>query len=1332
MPPRVFAALLLARASWAQVGFIQSDEQRYLDAWGTLTANSYSAVASEAPAALTAECAGKGSAYNGQPANFATHELTGDVSAAQAQAACGRDTVCVVAAGATLRMETNLDVAALVVRGAIMWDDASQTADDQWLCAGYVATEAGGVFNITVHEHRAWVYVKDNSAYHANLTVRAFGGVKSTIELSGRPLRRTWSLLAEPVSADAQSITLLHDPLAMGWAVGDRIMIASTAGQSQGTADSFSISGFGEGNTVQLSGPTTQALRAEFRASGDSGLALLSAEVIHLSRSLVVTGDPFTHVGCSAFSSTASTCTMGLHTIMMGHGGNIRVQHSRVERCGQRGVLGKYCLHMHLISSCPDCLFRGNAVEFGQQRGLVVHGSHLATVAENVFADVRGAGLYVEDGNELFNVLKHNVVVCPHSRWGDMYGCTAPGTDNSEADSSNNQAGMWALPTRNHVVGNRFSNSFNGMFFQANFAGGSGRGAASGLICTESQRLGRIQGNTCHGHGRFGTYLLGPNFPRNTDETVESDGAVGDRGSCAGFTAVGADNGVSTLLSENVDYGNVFVGQYDLGDIQYAHHTALESNNLMYWKTTKNAADGCSAHLRGGLFAGGNVGLPDQAAFLIEGTRFEGDTTLEADHHCDEGVTGVLCSPTYVFVNVEWAVTAARWMYWFQPGANAGASANTLGGLFVLSPPEEANAAGSVFPAGYCALVSGTFSYLAAIDAGASCATAASLGVGTRYSDGVLCSRPLRALRIYTRGLTEATAQRLSVELWQGGTLQSSLLLPYHQIGDDGSTRKQGYALPVATDQAGKTAHEYRIALEGGGALATDWIIEFSDPIFGNRWAADTVTLVVNGRSCGASVSSQHDRAFIWAGVADADHLADGAWGRGACTTQPDLATVNCATQAALALPTCDGCGEAEAAALCSAARCGANGRCTATFLGGDLPVSQSACVCEAPFTGPLCEQDPCAAVAEPCGGHGTCVGTGDSDYSCTCESGHSGRRCEHDCTAVCSGDFPFECNAGGCSPSGACPAPYILCNGGGGCMYVDTLDGVGTDWCPMVAADACDGVVCSKPNDCWLAGPCTNGTCAAATMRPDGSACHSREDGSCLGGECLNGDPSRPPQPPVPAPPMPRAPAQSSALAGAVAGSVVGVLVLLVAGAVVAWRCCRSAGGMRSSVSSTTSSGSGDRPMPMRSKSRAVLQQYAGPKEERKRGTSFVGAFIAPRVSRASFSMEPSGGKNPPSSKGNTPRGSLASGSASVKMPPAPTPPPLPPVTPSLPTGWEEHMTEEGVSYFYDTRSGTTQWERPAPPPRPPGPKPPRPPGSKPDAVTACASVNALRSVKL
>lgn len=302
--------LCLAASARALIGFTQGDEAAYLAAYDTLVADSYSATAA-APAPLTSQCANKGTAYNGAAVDFPTTTLTGDVSAAQAQAQCGGGTVCVVEAGATLRMETSLDVAALVVRGSLHWDDASQSADDQWLCAGYVATEPGGSFNVTVHARRAWIYIKDNSARHANLTVRAFGGVQSAIELSGRPLRRTWSLLAEPAAAGAQSVALMHDPEAMGWAVGDRLMIAPTAAHSTGEADARSITGFGPGNTVLLSAPTSQPFQAEFRAGGaDGGAALLSAEVIHLSRSLTLTGDAFSHVPCGGaggFSTTAGS-----------------------------------------------------------------------------------------------------------------------------------------------------------------------------------------------------------------------------------------------------------------------------------------------------------------------------------------------------------------------------------------------------------------------------------------------------------------------------------------------------------------------------------------------------------------------------------------------------------------------------------------------------------------------------------------------------------------------------------------------------------------------------------------------------------------------------------------------------------------------------------------------------------------------------------------------------------------------------------------------------------------------------------------------------------------
>ena len=71
-----------------------------------------------------------------------------------------------------------------------------------------------------------------------------------------------------------------------------------------------------------------------------------------MSRSVVLTGDDFQHVRCQPGLSGDSSsgcgctgerqwCTLGLHAVMVG-GGVLRVQHARVEKCGQRGVKGKY------------------------------------------------------------------------------------------------------------------------------------------------------------------------------------------------------------------------------------------------------------------------------------------------------------------------------------------------------------------------------------------------------------------------------------------------------------------------------------------------------------------------------------------------------------------------------------------------------------------------------------------------------------------------------------------------------------------------------------------------------------------------------------------------------------------------------------------------------------------------------------------------------------------------------------------------------------------------------------------------------------------------------
>ena len=308
-------------------------------------------------------------------------------------------------------------------------------------------------------------------------------------------------------------------------------------------------------------------------------------QVINLERSIVVTGDEFTNVACDQEGATGggrgggggargcqcdpsrglTKCTVGLHMVGA-NSGLLQVEYTRVERCGQRGIKGRYCLHFHQLQQCQDCLLRGNAIETGQQRAIVVHGTHRSQVEFNVAYDIRGAGYYIEDGNEMYNTLQYNVVICPHAFRGPLGGCTIPGTDNREADTSMNQAGIWAIGVRNNFIGNRASNSFNGLLLHPGFMK-HGQGLAENTVCTTHLPFGRIAGNTCHGHGRFGWYTISFVYPRNVVQQLSNNGAT-DSETCGWANCDGRDTGYQVPVVDMVDYHNVWTGHYEQGDLQ--------------------------------------------------------------------------------------------------------------------------------------------------------------------------------------------------------------------------------------------------------------------------------------------------------------------------------------------------------------------------------------------------------------------------------------------------------------------------------------------------------------------------------------------------------------------------------------------------------------------------------------------------------------------------------------------------------------------------------------------------------------------------------------------
>jgi len=240
--------------------------------------------------------------------------------------------------------------------------------------------------------------------------------------------------------------------------------------------------------------------------------------------------------------------------------------------------------------------------------------------------------------------------------------------------------------------------------------------------------------------------------------------------------------------------------------------------------------------------------------------------------------------------------------------------------------------------------------------------------------------------------------------------------VPYFQIGDDPSnTRKQGYAMTVVPG----LDKSYKLSLNGN-AIPSGWIVEFSDTIFGNRCSPDQINLQVVGKTCPATLTSQHDRQFIWADT-NGNYLK--VPGRGACSGFPDKPRVDCTRVPKIYLdencPQCSGincgqngycdCGTKNCICksgfsgancqndICSYAKCAAGkGACTMTYLGGDLPATMGQCACKPGFFGDQCDADPCAKVK--CGPHGTCASVSATDAVCVCSADWDGPVCDHFC----------------------------------------------------------------------------------------------------------------------------------------------------------------------------------------------------------------------------------------------------------------------------------------------------------------------------------------------
>jgi hypothetical protein len=167
----------------------------------------------------------------------------------------------------------------------------------------------------------------------------------------------------------------------------------------------------------------------------------LCFEVGLLSRNVVLQGD-----------DDSPGTQFGMHSIAA-MGASMRAENAEWRNCGQSLVVGRYCMHFHLLSDVADSYVRANSVHNSFQRAVTVHATNGLQVVGNVAYHVMAHPFFIEDGVETNNIFDGNLIVDVLSSAGPIRTDASP-------------ACFWAANPSNHWRNNACSGGKNGMWLQ--------------------------------------------------------------------------------------------------------------------------------------------------------------------------------------------------------------------------------------------------------------------------------------------------------------------------------------------------------------------------------------------------------------------------------------------------------------------------------------------------------------------------------------------------------------------------------------------------------------------------------------------------------------------------------------------------------------------------------------------------------------------------------------------------------------------------------------------------------------------------------------------------
>jgi hypothetical protein len=342
----------------------------------------------------------------------------------------------------TLVLDINTPVLSfLLIQGTLMFDGEAEDNQVELHSHGILIISGGSLIVGTEEEpfmSKTHIVLYGN-ALSTELPIygsKVLALRRGSIEMHGKPINVTWTKLARTAAAGSITLDLVDF---VDWEVGGKVVIAATGfshrENEEMTIASVEVSGTdGVGSKLTLTHP----LRYEHISVKQviAGREIVTAaEVGYFTRSIVVEGNRNEALegevmGCEEVFNPGQ---FDVQTCFQGRFGNetpsdqfgaqimihpqtpsndeviARLENVEVTWAGQAFRLGRYPIHFHLTGNVSRSYVRACALHQTFNRAVTIHGADHLLVEKNVAFNILGHAYFLEDGNEQYNIIQHNL-----------------------------------------------------------------------------------------------------------------------------------------------------------------------------------------------------------------------------------------------------------------------------------------------------------------------------------------------------------------------------------------------------------------------------------------------------------------------------------------------------------------------------------------------------------------------------------------------------------------------------------------------------------------------------------------------------------------------------------------------------------------------------------------------------------------------------------------------------------------------------------------------------------------------------------------------------------